>query len=131
MSWRTTFVEGPRIEGDENPKTFNWEEILVTAKKNTRIPAIFENAMENLGFWNNVLLEALINASAGSVPRANENMIREPFRAPPEIRAILWVLRVNPHGRKKVNAPIKNGIRLFCEDLTPKAFFITDVGSDI
>jgi hypothetical protein len=44
-------------------------------------------------------------------------MIKAPLTKLPDDNANPWATRVNPHGRKKVAAPIKNGIDLplkFC-----------------
>ena len=54
----------------------------------------------------------LISPNIGSVPNANANIINDPLRKLPDVNAKPCAINVNPHGRKNVRAPTRNGILL-------------------
>src|SRR3989344_4347639 len=80
------------------------------AKNSTRNPAVLENTSDQWGFDNKVTLAPPINKSMGRVPNAKNPIIKAPCRALPDKRANVCAVMVKPQGRKKVKAPITNGM---------------------
>ena len=60
------------------------------------------------------------SASIGSVPSANENIIRKPVVNDPLPSAATCIDCVNPHGKKKVPIPIKIGANVACSTFLKK-----------
>ena len=61
------------------------------------------------------------SASIGSVPNANENIINNPDINDPLESAATCIDCVNPHGKKNVPKPIRNGAQNACSILLKKA----------